>query len=86
MFLELDELIETLLSRNPDSSYSCTSCSYSSIRKSHVKAHIEAKHVQTTGFQCKTCGKFCNTRNALMIHKTRFHKTQYDQILKTFSV
>ena len=41
-----------------------------------VQAHVEAKHLTTGGFYCQECGKFCNTRNALMIHKTRFHQTK----------
>ena len=76
----LDDLIESMLTRNSNQSYNCGSCSYTSIRKSHVKAHIEAKHIQTTGFSCLLCGKLCNTRNALMIHKTRFHKLWRNKI------
>ena len=79
--LALDDLIETMLTRNPDMSYSCGQCNYTATRKSHVKAHVEAKHVRTTGFACKQCGKLCNTRNALQIHKTRFHSVSNERLM-----
>ena len=52
----------------------CTDCDYSTKNSSDLRRHIEAKHVQTAGWECSVCNKFCPTKNAYEIHFRRYHK------------
>ena len=54
----------------------CVDCSYSSRNKAHVANHVEAKHIQSQGFNCEYCGKFCPNRNSLHVHISRNHRGQ----------
>ena len=40
---------------------------------SHLKNHIET-HLEGLSFPCQLCEKTFRSRNALSIHKTRYHK------------
>ena len=51
----------------------CIECGYSRKNKVRVANHIEAKHIDSEGFNCDLCGKFCSTSNALQIHISRNH-------------
>ena len=35
--------------------YVCTDCDYSTKNSSDLRRHIEAKHVQTAGWECSVC-------------------------------
>jgi len=52
----------------------CTDCDYSTKNSSDLRRHIEAMHVQTAGWECSVCNKFCPTKNAYEIHFRRYHK------------
>ena len=69
------EIIEQM-SYHDDNTWSCIHCDYTSGSKAPMMAHIEAKHMQSTGIRCAVCDKICKTRNALNIHKTRYHKSK----------
>jgi len=45
--------------------YVCLSCGYKARSRRTVFEHIESKHVQSAGYTCGVCSKFCKTRNAL---------------------
>ena len=69
------EIIEQM-SHHGDNTWSCIHCDYTSGSKAPIMAHIEAKHMHSSGIRCAACDKICKTRNALNIHKTRYHKTK----------
>ena len=69
------EAIKLHVFRRPDSHYECSECGFSSNRASVVHVHVEAKHLQTSGFECPICQKHCPTRNSLNIHKYRYHRS-----------
>jgi len=71
---ELDAVVKSMMFKNAENHWQCTECDYSSKKISHVQTHVEAKHLNTQGFSCPICSKFCNTRNSLMIHKSRYHR------------
>ena len=54
----------------------CIDCSYSSKQKHHVARHIESKHIDTPGFNCIFCEKFCPNSNSLQAHISRNHRNQ----------
>ena len=72
----LNILVNNFMFKNDGGCWQCTECGYNSKKISHVQNHVEAKHVRSSGFSCPLCHKQCPTRNALMIHKSRFHKQE----------
>ena len=71
------DLIESLMTPLGGGLWQCVECRYQA-KSTHLRYHIEAKHVQSGGYNCPSCPqKFFSTFNALKIHKSRYHKTQY---------
>ena len=56
-----------------DKVWSCVVCQYQSSKKNNVFEHVEAKHVQSTGYNCQQCGTFCKTYSAYRSHIKRLH-------------
>jgi len=71
---ELNDMVKSMMFKNEENQWQCSECGYNSKKISHVQTHVEAKHINTEGFSCPICAKFCNTRNSLMIHKSRYHR------------
>ena len=68
---EIETIIDSQLSRDESGSWYCSSCNYSNHAKGTVRAHIEAKHVISSGYQCTICSKVCPTRHAFKMHRLR---------------
>jgi len=51
--------------------WTCLVCSYSTRHKTNMFQHVEAKHVQTEGYNCPFCQKFCPNFKSLKNHKSR---------------
>ena len=58
--------------KNSSGLWQCTVCDHTSQHTTNMKNHIEVKHVGTAGYYCQQCHKFCRTKNALSIHRTRY--------------
>ena len=55
-------------------SFTCSLCPYGSSHKSHVKRHIEMKHLpNATVFECQTCGKTTKLKYDLKKHYMTKH-------------
>jgi len=54
--------------------FSCKLCGYQANKKQRITYHVEAKHMESPGYECDICQKYCPTKNALCIHKSRFHR------------
>jgi len=66
------DLIESKMINLGGSQWQCTVCSQV-MKKTNLVLHIESKHIgHAAGFSCDVCGKFCSTRKALTIHKSRY--------------
>jgi len=52
----------------------CRACSYENTRKTNVFEHVEAKHVESSGYNCTICGQFCRTISAYKGHFKRNHR------------
>ena len=47
----------------------CDICHKKCFNTQRLRAHIRAKHISTTPFQCKTCEKYFSDNNVLKLHK-----------------
>ena len=47
----------------------CDICHKKCFNTQRLRAHIRAKHMSTTPFQCKTCEKYFSDNNVLKLHK-----------------
>ena len=72
--LDLETIILSKMSKNIDGDWQCKDCFKTSKVKTNIFEHIEANHVDSPGYQCELCYKFCRTRNALRNHKNFKHK------------
>jgi len=54
--------------------WTCLACSYSTSHRTNMYQHVEAKHVQTEGYSCPYCTKFCPNFKSLKNHKNRCSK------------
>ena len=52
----------------------CVECDHVSKRSGDLTKHIQAKHMQSPGFHCQYCDKFCPSKNALTSHVSRNHR------------
>jgi len=68
---EIESAIESLMTKDHSGFWRCCSCDYANSTKATVKAHVEAKHISSSGFQCPQCLKICPTRHAMKMHKIR---------------
>ena len=53
--------------------WQCLTCGYQS-KSTNVKYHIEAKHVESSGYNCALCGDFFKARSSLNQHMSVKHR------------
>ena len=56
--------------------WQCLTCGWETKFKTRLFEHVEATHVQTNGYTCPYCDKFCPSKNSLKVHKSRNHKNE----------
>jgi len=66
---QIDSLMEATLK-----GWGCKMCGFDSNNKTRMWEHVEAKHVDTGGYHCKICTKFCKSSSSLRNHMDRYHK------------
>ena len=64
------------LNENGLSVWACTQCDYVAKQKVNLGNHIEAKHIQSNGYNCYHCGKLYPSKNALSSHVSRYHRNK----------
>ncbi|XP_023340303.1 zinc finger and BTB domain-containing protein 14 isoform X7 [Eurytemora carolleeae] len=52
----------------------CQACGWETRLKTRLWEHVEAKHVNTGGYTCPHCNKFCPSKNSLKAHVSRTHR------------
>ena len=63
------------MTRNEDGSTTCKLCHYNAKTKSIASLHIESIHFPDLfTYNCQYCDQISNTRKALRIHMSRYHK------------
>lgn len=56
--------------------WKCTDCGHHTKFRTSLFEHVESKHVESSGYICQYCQKFCRTRNALRSHVNRVHSVK----------
>ena len=51
----------------------CCDCSYQSSERTNLRAHIEARHISHSGYQCQFCEKIYKTKDSLRKHVSVYH-------------
>jgi len=52
--------------------WQCSDCNYTSQQPTNMRNHIEVHHMTSQGYYCQHCDKFCRTKNALSLHRSRY--------------
>lgn len=68
--------------KNSEGMNCCTDCDFKSQISTNVRNHIESRHVTSLGYTCPLCSKFCSSKNAWHLHKSRYHKGVWLQVLR----
>jgi len=74
MSADLDMAIHSKMRKTEEGFWQCCDCLKTSKVKTNIYEHIEASHVESPGYSCDICSKFCRTRNALRNHRNLRHK------------
>ena len=72
--LDIQEAIDSNMSKLEAGIWVCPSCDFTSKSKQRAFEHYEAKHLTTSGYSCPLCKKFCPTSSSLRNHNDRYHK------------
>jgi len=72
----LDDIISSKMVRGENGDFVCLECPYSHKTRQRLQYHIESKHVSSPGHTCEFCLKVCPTKNALCLHRSRYHKNE----------
>lgn len=75
---ELNCKINSMLEKADDGTktWRCTVCRKVGTRKSHMRIHIEGKHIEGASFPCEICGKTSRSRNGLANHMLKDHRSK----------
>eukprot|EP00092_Neocalanus_flemingeri_P022647 GFUD01024565.1.p1 GENE.GFUD01024565.1~~GFUD01024565.1.p1 ORF type:complete len:346 (-),score=66.62 GFUD01024565.1:186-1223(-) len=71
---DLDSAIHAKLSKTAAGEWQCNDCFRTSRFKTNIVEHIEATHIESTGYNCDICFKFYKNRHSLRNHKNLKHK------------
>ena len=52
--------------------FQCDNCDYATSHRPNMRNHVESKHTISSGYTCPVCSKFCTTKNAFSLHKSRY--------------
>ena len=69
----VNESIEEKMSKTGEL-WQCLDCLWTTKNRTRLWEHIEAKHVQSAGYTCQICLKFCPSKRGLINHKARNHR------------
>ena len=72
-FLDLEAEISEKMEKLEDF-WQCRDCLWTTKYKTRLWEHVEAIHVQSNGYNCPFCAKFCPSKKAWINHKSKFHK------------
>ena len=69
------EKSENLIATGRQKAHKCNVCGKEGLG-SHIKDHIEAKHIEGISIPCNICGRIVRSTNALRQHKKMNHKAE----------
>jgi len=71
---DLNSAIHAKMSKTAEGEWQCNDCFRTSRFKTNILEHIEATHVESSGYNCDICFKFYKNRHSLRNHKNLKHK------------
>ena len=77
LLLDLETYIFSKMSKltsNSETYWRCNDCGYESKKKTNTQEHVEARHIESSGFLCTICQHLCPNRKALRNHTFRHHR------------
>ena len=70
----IDQAVVSQMQKTDTGVWQCATCGWQSKFKTRLYEHVEAKHVETGGYSCPLCEKFCSSKNAFKLHKSKYHR------------
>ena len=70
---ELNTAVESQMEKF-EGVWRCLTCGWTFKYRTRLYEHVEAKHVDTSGYNCPICDKFCPTQKSLKNHKFKYHR------------
>ena len=76
LFLVSSEILKEIYSKMEPTAkcWGCVVCGFDSNNKTRTWEHVEAKHVDTGGFNCEFREKFCKSSASLRNYMDRYHR------------
>ena len=72
-FADINSLVLSKMTK-VGSFWKCSDCSMETKYKTRLFEHVEAKHVETSGYECPTCSKFLPSLKSLKQHTYISHR------------
>ena len=69
---EFDEFAESQIQKTPQG-WCCSICGQGGQAKTHIKRHIEARHVVLPPQYCNLCNKAAKTSHSMRMHMKNAH-------------
>ena len=74
MQLVTDLVASKMIHDDFNRNWRCHDCDFVTKYKTRLFEHVEAKHVETEGYSCFICKKFCASIKGLKVHNQKYHK------------
>lgn len=77
---EIENVVESFMRKAGSelgSVWHCTQCGKTSKKKSNIKEHVEAIHIQGLQIECPTCQRIFKSRASLRIHNLNVHRVHH---------
>jgi len=72
----IDKAVVSQMQKN-EGGWQCLTCGWATKLRARCWEHVEAKHVETNGYSCPFCDKFCPSKNSLKFHKSKYHRESH---------
>ena len=70
---EIDKAVDEHIESFSDGNLKCSICGKLAKTRQNIRAHVET-HLEGISYPCPSCEKTFRSRNAVALHKSRFHK------------
>jgi len=77
---EIETVVESFMRKMDNelgSVWQCTQCGKSGKKKSNIKEHVEANHIQGLQIECPICQRIFKSRASLRIHNFNVHRVHH---------
>ena len=74
---EIESVVESYMRKTEDENgllWQCIQCGKTGKKKSNIKEHVEANHIEGLQLECPLCFKVFKSRASLRIHNLNVHR------------